>query len=96
MFRNKTTKFIRFERVGDSWPEHARGTRDDMPLKDWRRIERSRDRVKRFKKIEEIDINNMEVKKVEPAIQEDPFECPLCGYIGKNEKALSMHKMKKH
>ena len=40
------------------------------------------------------EIGAPEEKPVETGATE--IECPLCGFIAKNEKSLRMHKMKKH
>jgi len=31
-----------------------------------------------------------------PIEAKDIIECPICGFVAKNEKSLRMHKMKKH
>ena len=37
-----------------------------------------------------------EVKEEPKEIKPEGLECPLCGFMAKNEKSLRMHKMKAH
>ncbi len=74
-----------------------------MPERLWiDHISKHRTRKHEFEYLELIDVTNKgvptaisgEVKEV--PIIEDKLECPLCGYIAKDEKDLKKHKGKKH
>src|SRR3990167_7240 len=49
--------------------------------------------------IEEISVSESTVNDYSPRtvpVEEDPFECPLCGLVAENEGKLVMHKKEIH
>lgn len=82
--------FIQYKRLVD-------GRIDEMPKKQWERIQRDRQRCKEFEFLEEINLdktvpqaNAGQVEEI--PIIEDELECPICGYIAKDEEDLTKHK----
>lgn len=71
----------------------------DMPFHDWIDVQRSQDRREQFEYIRTVDLESVEPPQEVIAgvtVREDPFECPLCGFIAKNENGLKTHKIKIH
>lgn len=91
-------KFVQFKRVGDTWPEKAVGSVDDMPLRHWERIQkvpRDKDRFE-FIRLIDLEAKGAPDTKAEVPIVEDLYECPLCGLIAESEEKLVMHKTNIH
>jgi len=67
---------------------------------EWDIIQRDVERSREFEFIREVHPGapaDLTPKTVEaPKIESDPLECPLCGFIGKNDRSLQMHKKIKH
>jgi hypothetical protein len=90
-------RFIQYKRVGDSWPSKAQGSIDDMPERHWKRIQRTRDGSRyQFLKLIDLEIKGGPIKSADIPIIEDPYECPLCGFVAENDNKLEVHKMTIH
>jgi len=102
MYSNMERKFVQFKRIGKEKWGKAENSIDDMPYSDWQRIQRDPFRKQYYEMIKIIDldknetIENKNLQNESLPVVEDPLECPLCGFIAKNEKSLRMHKLKKH
>ena len=71
----------------------------DMPYHDWIDVQRNPKRREQFEYIRLVDLEAMEAPQEVIAgvpVKEDPFECPLCGFIAKGESELKGHKIKIH
>jgi hypothetical protein len=91
MFR-KNTRFVEYENL-------VSGKTDNMPESDWNDIQRNPYRRKDFKFVRIIDVGGPASNTSggeRPPIEEDPLECPLCGYVAEDDKDLHTHKEKKH
>ena len=74
------------------------GRIQDMPFSDWCDVQRS-SRKEQFEYIRTVDLESVEAPQEVIAgvpVKEDENECPLCGFIAKNQNALKQHKIKIH
>lgn len=85
-------------------PDTGKTVQDYMNKWEWEAIQRSPRRVN-YTLLKEINVNTgktvdtpeaKETKSSAPEVVEDPFECPLCGYIAIDDADLQSHKNKKH
>ncbi len=77
------------------------GKIEDMPYKNWVRIMADKGRRKDFELIRFVDPGHTAkplatASKSAPPVQEDPFQCPLCGRPCDSEEDLARHRTLKH
>ncbi len=75
------------------------GRIQDMPYHDWIDAQRNPKRREQFEYVRLVDLEATEAPQEIIAgvpVQEDPFECPLCGFVAKSGNALKTHKVKIH
>ena len=75
------------------------GRIQDMPFSDWIDVQRTPSRREQFEYIRTVDLEATEAPQEVIAgvpVREDPYECPLCGFIANNEGGLKAHKIKIH
>lgn len=77
------------------------GFTDNMPLRDWLEIQRDINRKQKFALVRYVNprFTQKPLKTrsaEEPEVEEDPLECPLCGYVAKDDAGLSDHKKSDH
>ena len=80
-------------------PVTGKAIHDNMPWKDWERIQRDIARAPQFKLERMLDLGEGKQKIFgvkPPEVVEDPLECPLCGFVAKDDSDLKLHKQKKH
>lgn len=89
----KCTRFVEYEHLPS-------GRVDNMPEHDWVDIQRNAFRRKEFQYIRTIDVTKQRPEvpagKVPLPVEEDPLECPLCGYVAEDEKDLQKHRIEVH
>src|SRR3990167_8958175 len=100
MLHNLVRKFVYYKHI-------ASGKLGDMSWNDWEHVQKDPARRSQFEFIRVIDLDNPGGEKAkqdlagdpvhqrEPPIVKDELQCPLCGWVAKNDKSLRMHKMKK-
>ena len=100
----KGTQFVFYKYIDPRTKKEVTG---DMPKHDWERIQRDSQRKPHFFLIREVDLSAPTIAaaniaahgstgKVVAEVIEDELECPLCGYVAKNDEGLQKHKTKKH
>lgn len=80
-----------------------------MLWNEWEHVQRDPQRKSQFEFIRVIDLDNPGnepppsasgpvtlLSHEPPPIEPDDLQCPLCEHVAKNEKALKLHKSKKH
>ncbi len=77
------------------------GFTDNMPLTGWLEIQRNRNRKDKFALVRYVNPRftqkPLKTRSAEqPEVEEDPLECPLCGYVAKDDKDLGDHKSTDH
>jgi len=74
------------------------GQLDDMPFNDWYRLQQDPRRRDNFEYVRIVDMQTVRKEAVQGAapVVEDPYECPLCGFVALNDAKLLEHKTTIH
>lgn len=70
------------------------GQLNDMPFKDWVRLQQSPERRDKYEYVRIVDLDTMKKEAFQSVafVVEDPLECPLCGFMAQNDAKLLEHK----
>lgn len=75
------------------------GKQDNVNMWEWEQIQRDPQLRQNYRLLRIVDVTKNQITKAPTNkldIEDDPLECPLCGYIASSEKVLKTHKVKKH